>query len=311
MTTPEQADLAAMIDALAAGSQPSDERPAEVAALRTRLADQGVWTLGVPEALGGGGADDALTATAFARLGRRWAALGWASVQAHAAAELLGDHPLRAMVHNGQIAVGVTGGLRVDAAGEEPYVIVLGGDTARLHEPDALRYQAVRHTGLDGALTRMVEFVGEGTELRGDVDRAVVRLRLGAAAVAAGIADAAAEAALGYSLTRQQFGGPLTALPTVRDALFGASGTAAVLDRVLSGAASPWQAAAVLDLACEAAIDVTARAVQAHGGYGYLAEYPVQGLLCDAVSLRAAVDSVSARRDGALELVRVRATKIE
>ncbi|MFF5988308.1 acyl-CoA dehydrogenase [Prauserella flavalba] len=303
----EQADLVAMLDALMSDVDTSvgDDRPAEVAALRRQLAGLGVWTLGVAEELGGGGADDVLAATAFARLGRWHAALGWAAVQAHAAAELLVGNPeLRARVHTGEIAIAVTEGARVDAAGETPHVVVLTGDGARLYEPDSLTYRPLRRTGLDGALTRSVELVGAGRALDGDVAGARVRLWLGAAAVAAGIADAAAGAALGYSATRQQFGGPLTALPTVRDSLFASSGAAAVLLRqVCQGTpATPWQAAAVLDTACESAVDAAARAVQSHGGYGYLTEYPVERLLRDAVSLRAATDTASARRAGALDL---------
>ncbi|GAB3563311.1 acyl-CoA dehydrogenase family protein [Amycolatopsis endophytica] len=305
--TGDQSDLVAMLDALMSDVdiQLSDARPDEVAHLRARLADLGVWTLAVPERLGGGGGDQALAAVAVARLARRWAALAWAAVQAHAAAELLEGHPgLLARVHAGDVAIAVTGGHRVDAAGEAPHVVVLGAEGARLYGPESLHYTAVRHTGLDGALTRIVRFDGDGTTLGGDVDGARVRLRLGAAAVAAGIADAAAEAALGYSAVRKQFGGALTALPAVRDALFDSSGAAAVQLRqvVQSAEAAPWQAAAVLESACETAIDAAARAVQSHGGYGYLTEYPVERLLRDAVSLRAACDTAATRRDGALDL---------
>jgi alkylation response protein AidB-like acyl-CoA dehydrogenase len=136
------------------------------------------------------------------------------------------------------------------------------------------------------------------------VAAARVRLRLGAAAVAAGVADAAAEAALAYSASRRQFGAALTALPTVREQLFGSAGAAAVtLRQILRTAdATPWQAAAVLDAACESAIEACARAVQSHGGYGYLTEYPVERLLRDAVSLRAACDTAGIRRAGALDL---------
>ncbi|MEV4734755.1 acyl-CoA dehydrogenase [Saccharopolyspora sp. NPDC049426] len=307
--TAEQSDLAAMLDAVMSDvhALPSDEQPTEVAGLRRRLAELGVWTLGVDEKLGGGGADDALAATAFARLSRKWAALGWAAVQAHAAAEVLGGNPdLRSRVHTGEIAVAVTQGERIDAAAEAPHVIVLAEDCATLFTPESLRYRPLRRTGLDGALTRTVEVVGDGVPLVADVPAALVRLRLGAAAVAAGIADAAAEAAFNYSATRKQFGNVLTALPTVRESLLSSSGAAASLLRQVqhSASATPWQAAAVLDAACESAIDAAAGAVQSHGGYGYLTEYPVERLLRDAVSLRAACDSTSVRRSGALDLAR-------
>ncbi|XVQ07220.1 acyl-CoA dehydrogenase family protein [Spirillospora sp. CA-255316] len=80
----------------------------------------------------------------------------------------------------------------------------------------------MRSTGLEGALTRAIELLGDGVALSGDVTAGRARLWLGAAAVAAGIADAAAETALDYCANRHLFGAALTALPTVRDTLFGA-----------------------------------------------------------------------------------------
>jgi alkylation response protein AidB-like acyl-CoA dehydrogenase len=93
-------------------------------------------------------------------------------------------------------------------------------------------------------------------------------------------------------------------LPTVREQLFGSSGAAAVMLRQIlrTADATPWQAAAVLNAACESAIDACAAAVQSHGGYGYLTEYPVERLLRDAVSLRAACDTAGIRQAAAVEL---------
>jgi alkylation response protein AidB-like acyl-CoA dehydrogenase len=95
----------------------------------------------------------------------------------------------------------------------------------------------------------------------------------------------------------------------VREQLFGSAGAAAVtLRQILHTAdATPWQAAAVLDAACESAIEACATAVQSHGGYGYLTEYPVERLLRDAVSLRAACNTTGIRRAGALDLATSRA----
>jgi hypothetical protein len=50
------------------------------------------------------------------------------------------------------------------------------------------------------------------------------------------------------------------------------------------------QSFAVLREACDRAIEVAAAALQSFGGYGYLAEYPAERYLRDAVSLRAAAD---------------------
>lgn len=325
--TDDQADLVALLDTVMSDHGPhlSDERPDEVATLRRRLAELGVWTLGVTEAHGGGGAGDLLAATVFARLGRRWPALGWAAVQAHAAADVLGGYErqadLLADIHAGTAAVAVVDAAssvvhlargrgridRVDAAVERPYVVVLDGDrTAWTLPPESLTYEPRRRTGLGGALTVSVQ-VGDGdaaVRIEADASAARRRLRMGAAAVAAGLADAAADEAVAYSASRRQFGAELTALPTVRDSLFACSAAAAAtLRQVLrpDGPAS-WQSAAVLDAACEMAIDACTRAVQAHGGYGYLTEYPAERLLRDAVSLRAACDAAAARRSGAFDV---------
>jgi len=332
-TTAEQADLAVLVAEVTGGDElPDDTDPAAVDRCRRRLAELGLWTLGVDEAAGGGGADPALVATALAGLGRRWAALGWASVQAHAAAEALagdrvGAHAeLLAAIHAGDApvavidaaspAVGFAAGRpervdRIDAAGLPATVLVLGeGGRGWLLPADALAAEEVRRTGLQGARTAAVRVTAPGRVLSLDeLDDAAlrVRLRLGAAAVAAGLAGAAADAAVGYSTGRSQFGAPLTALPTVRESLLSSSGTAATVLRsvLLPAPPSPWQATALLDAATEAAVDTCARALQAHGGYGYLTEYPVERLLRDAVSLRAACDVATGRRGSAQDLVAV------
>jgi alkylation response protein AidB-like acyl-CoA dehydrogenase len=332
-TTAEQADLAALVaEVTGEGDLPDDTDPAGVERCRRRLAELGLWTLGVGAAAGGGGADPALVATALAGLGHRWAALGWASVQAHAAAEALagdrtgahtdlvaaihaGDAPV-AVVDAASPAVGLVDGRpervdRIDAAGLPATVLVLGEEGRGWLVPaEALDAEEVRRTGLQGARTAAVRVTAPErvTALDGLDDAALrVRLRLGAAAVAAGLAGAAADAAVGYSAERSQFGAPLTALPTVRESLLASSGAAAtVLRSILHPAPpSPWQATALLDAATEAAVDTCARAVQAHGGYGYLAEYPVERLLRDAVSLRAACDVATGRRSSAQDLVAV------
>lgn len=309
LLTDEESDVADLVAAVVAGRRPSDERPDELAAMRRRLDDAGLWVVDGP---------DDLVAVVLARLGRDWPALAWASVQARVAADVLGedalpggtavavvdaDSPTVRLTEANGLVTGVVD--RLDAAGERPHVVVLGHGSARVVPPTAMRFSRLRRTGLDGALTSSAELVAPTAvaEVDGvDTDAARVRLRLGGAAVAAGLADAATGAALTYSSRRVQFGGPLIALPTVRDGLFGAARGALTAWRQVFRAATPWQAAAVLDQACEHALDACAHAVQAHGGYGYLVEYGVERLLRDAVSLRAACDVSTARRTGAASL---------
>lgn len=310
--------LQTMLDEFIAAHEPVlDDESAAVATLVGELAELGVWTLGTAESAGGGGADRTLTTVAFERLGRSWPALGWAAVQAHTAVDVLAADArfsgLVADLHAGTSAVAVvdagsphvrlefsgdavSGTVdRVDAAAESPYLLVLlDAATAALIEPVALTPMALRRTGLSGALTRSLEVDANGTHVHRlsavDVDAARVRLRLGAAAVAAGIAGAAADEAVAYSADRRQFGDTLTAIPTVRQSLMEQTARAVlILGAVLGSGDDPVQAASVAAHALDGAIDVAAGALQSHGGYGYLAEYSAERHLRDAVSLRAAV----------------------
>jgi alkylation response protein AidB-like acyl-CoA dehydrogenase len=126
-------------------------------------------------------------------------------------------------------------------------------------------------------------------------------LHLGGAAVAAGLAVFAAEAAAAYSGERVQFGGPLTNLPTVRRSLAEQQvAAAASLDAaIMLYVPDPDRAAGILRDNCERAISVTSDALLAHGGYGYLQEYDVERMVRDAVSLRAATGAFAAFRRAA------------
>lgn len=319
-----------MLDAFADDDPAALEDGDQVARLVSRLADLGVWTLGTDEAHGGGGADPLMTAAAFERLGRYWPAVGWAAVQAHVAVDLVGaeDPALQAALHAGDVAVAVVstasphvrlsragGGLagtvdRVDAAGPRPYLVVLdAGRTAYLVPPEAIEATRLERTGLGGAFTSRLEVNAGADQVRvlveRDRDRASSRLWCGAAAVAAGIAGAASDAAASYASGRRQFGDALTAIPTVRQSLLGqASGTTLALSAAVAvDGTDSAQAYAVASAACDGAIDVAASALQAHGGYGYLTEYPAERYLRDAVSLRAAVDLPTAARTSSERLV--------
>ena len=94
-----------------------------------------------------------------------------------------------------------------------------------------------------------------------------------------------------YAGQRRQFGSALLSFAGMRAILGGDA--AAGLDaspRSSSRRSTPARPRAVLELAAtagRAAVDVAIDAIQVHGGYGYIDEYPVAGLLRDAVSLRA------------------------
>ncbi|WP_219414224.1 acyl-CoA dehydrogenase family protein [Pseudonocardia nigra] len=332
----DQRAVLELVDDLAAShlTPVGDDRPDEVDAARRALAEHGLWTLGADEAGGGGGADSATTLVALARLAGTWPALAWGSVQAHAAALVLSGaggalSGLLERLHQAapvavcaldppegdavQLVDGrLTGVLdRIDPAGREPLLVLLvDRTTGVVVPPEGVTFGSrVRRTGLAGAMTvscRIDTAVPEGAVVRGPhVARSRNLLDAGAAALAAGIAEAAAQAALTYSATRVQFGAPLTELPTVRGSL---SAQAAAARAVLTTSIGtdldhPYAAAAALGPAFDLAVDVAAGAVQSHGGYGYMTEYLVEGLLRDAVSLRAAARAAEATRSAARTLV--------
>ncbi|MFI5957338.1 acyl-CoA dehydrogenase family protein [Cryptosporangium sp. NPDC051539] len=297
--------------ATAAPTPPASDDETAVAKARRSLAEFGFWTPGTAEEHGGGGAGYRLTTIALERLGRYWPALALASAQAHTAVDVLAPLPAFAdlvadvQAGNASVAVleharlsvdgtGVTGfSGRVDIADIPAHLLVLNGESAVLVAPQALRTPVrLGRTGLAGALTWAAEIDGSAWVLPArDWSRVRAGLHLRRAAVAVGIAGAAYDAAAGYASVRRQFGGPLDALPTVRAALDASADQVATNLAALFGAESATGvvAAAVLRGACEAAVEVATAAVQVHGGYGYLDEYPVARHLRDAISLRATV----------------------
>jgi alkylation response protein AidB-like acyl-CoA dehydrogenase len=114
--------------------------------------------------------------------------------------------------------------------------------------------------------------------------------RLGIAALAIGIAQAALEHALAYADERRQFGNPIRAFQGMQFKL------ANMATRIEAARALLHRAAAAKDagepvsklssmaklFASEAAMYVTTEAVQVFGGYGYVKEYPVERLFRDA-----------------------------
>jgi hypothetical protein len=171
----------------------------------------------------------------------------------------------------------------VDTYGQSGVVVTRG----ELHEED------VRRTGLVAAQLRDVSVIGApGTILDQAPAAAVTReLLLLLAAAAVGTAEAALRASESYAVERRQFGSNIASFAGMRAMLaemrVKVSVVRALLDVALAEEASE---SAVLDLATaagRAAVDVALDAIQVHGGYGYIDEYPVAGLLRDALTLRA------------------------
>ncbi|WP_270889630.1 acyl-CoA dehydrogenase family protein [Pedococcus sp. 5OH_020] len=103
-----------------------------------------------------------------------------------------------------------------------------------------------------------------------------------------GIAERAVALTQAYVLERKQFGVPIGSFAGLRALVAGMAlrvePVRAQLDRALDGLAP---SDTVVALAGPAAVHNCLDAIQSHGGYGYIAEYPIAGLLRDAMSVQA------------------------
>jgi alkylation response protein AidB-like acyl-CoA dehydrogenase len=114
--------------------------------------------------------------------------------------------------------------------------------------------------------------------------------RLGIAALAVGIAQAALEHSVGYALQRTQFGQPIAHFEGMRFKMADMAtrieaARSLLLDAATlrdAGEPSGAKASMAKVFASEAAMFVTTEAVQVFGGYGYMTEYPVEKLFRDA-----------------------------
>jgi len=109
--------------------------------------------------------------------------------------------------------------------------------------------------------------------------------RLGIAAQAVGIADAALEHALAYAAEREQFGRAIREFEAIQFKLAEMATKVAAARSLLEWAAEQdtTEASSMAKLFCsETAMWVTTEAVQIFGGYGYMRDYPVEKLMRDA-----------------------------
>jgi alkylation response protein AidB-like acyl-CoA dehydrogenase len=114
--------------------------------------------------------------------------------------------------------------------------------------------------------------------------------RMGIAAIATGIAQAALDHAVAYAQERVQFGQPIAQFEGMQfklaDMALRVEAARALLYRAAApkDAGQPVRSAASMAklFASEAAMFVTTEAVQVFGGYGYMKDYPVERLFRDA-----------------------------
>lgn len=114
--------------------------------------------------------------------------------------------------------------------------------------------------------------------------------RIGIGAMAVGIAEAALEASLRYAMMRKQFGQPIAEFEAIQWML---ADMATEIDAArllvyraaqLKDAGKPFSKAAseAKLYAAETAMRAATKAVQIHGGYGYIKDYPVERYFRDA-----------------------------
>jgi alkylation response protein AidB-like acyl-CoA dehydrogenase len=185
-------------------------------------------------------------------------------------------------------------GTREDGAAEIS-AFILPADTpgfrvVRIEAKLGLHASATGELAFDRCRLPAENLLGE----RGDGFRMFLKIldggRISIAALALGIAQGAYDAAVPYAQTRQQFGKPIGSFQGVA---FMIADMATEIDAARS---LVWKAAWLKDqerdysltaaeaklFASEVSSRVTNAAIQVHGGYGYMAEYPVERYLRDA-----------------------------
>ena len=114
--------------------------------------------------------------------------------------------------------------------------------------------------------------------------------RIGIAAQALGIAEGALERTIAYTKERKQFGKPISALQNTQFQLADMATKVEAAQLLVYKAAMAkatqkeygFEAAQAKLYAAEVAMEVTTKAVQLHGGYGYTREYDVERMMRDA-----------------------------
>jgi alkylation response protein AidB-like acyl-CoA dehydrogenase len=144
---------------------------------------------------------------------------------------------------------------------------------------------------MDNCVIPHARLLGQEGQGAAYITDALLKSRLTIGAHALGIAQGAFDEALGYTLEREQFGQPVARHQMVRGMVADMSvrieSARAILYRgvefFMRDDPAAKHFACVAKIACsDAAMSVTTDAVQLHGGYGYLKDYPVERMMRDA-----------------------------
>jgi alkylation response protein AidB-like acyl-CoA dehydrogenase len=165
------------------------------------------------------------------------------------------------------------------------------GEPERKMGATASRTAAVHLDGVRVGSRRRIGAEGQGFPI---ALAALDAGRLGIAACAVGLAQAALDAASAYAGERHQFGKPIGEFQGVAFTLADmaaavAASRALYLEAArLRDAGRPFgtQAAMAKLVASDAAMKVTTQAIQVHGGYGYTRDFPVERYFREAKALQ-------------------------
>ncbi|TDU79039.1 acyl-CoA dehydrogenase family protein [Streptomyces sp. KS 21] len=159
-----------------------------------------------------------------------------------------------------------------------------------IHGKLGLRGQATAELGLDGVRVPASAMVGPEGKGFSVAMSALAKGRMSVAAGCVGIAQAALDAAVSYAAQREQFGKPIAHHQLVQELIADISVdvdaarllTWRVADLIDRGKPFAIESSTAKLFASEAAVRAASNALQVHGGYGYIDEYPAGKLLRDA-----------------------------
>ncbi|MFK0236800.1 acyl-CoA dehydrogenase family protein [Streptomyces vinaceus] len=159
-----------------------------------------------------------------------------------------------------------------------------------VHGKLGLRGQATAELALDGVEVPASAMLGPEGKGFSVAMSALAKGRMSVAAGCVGIAQAALDAAVSYAAQREQFGKPIAHHQLVQELIADISVdvdaarllTWRVADLVDRGQPFATESSTAKLFASEAAVRAASNALQVHGGYGYIDEYPAGKLLRDA-----------------------------
>ncbi|MCY0946971.1 acyl-CoA dehydrogenase family protein [Streptomyces antarcticus] len=159
-----------------------------------------------------------------------------------------------------------------------------------IHGKLGLRGQATAELVFDGVRVPASAMLGPEGKGFSVAMSALAKGRMSVAAGCVGIAQAALESAVAYAAQREQFGKPIAHHQLVQELIADISVdvdaarllTWRVADLIDRGQPFATESSTAKLFASEAAVRAASNALQVHGGYGYIDEYPAGKLLRDA-----------------------------